>query len=134
MASLVCRWLKMSEPEDDGSTVHTDASAADANANSGAAGSSLAPGGGTAQRADPERAAAAAAAAAAAGGGGRQEHHGLHHHQQQRVQLDEAFYLRQLAKERFDPQLFATVFTSGGSGAPQWLNGLIASSGKACRS
>jgi hypothetical protein len=46
--------------------------------------------------------------------------------------LDEAFYLRQLAKERFDPQLFATVFTSGGSGAPGWLNGLIAEPGKPC--
>lgn len=32
-------------------------------------------------------------------------------------------------QERFDPQLFATVFTSGGSGAPQWLNGLIAEPG-----
>ncbi|GAB4822406.1 hypothetical protein N2152v2_009452 [Parachlorella kessleri] len=40
--------------------------------------------------------------------------------------LDEAFYLRQLAKERFDPQRFAGIFSSGGSGAPQWLNGLIA--------
>lgn len=40
--------------------------------------------------------------------------------------LDEAYYLRQLARERFDPQRFAGIFSSGGSGAPQWLNGLIA--------
>lgn len=45
-------------------------------------------------------------------------------------ELDEPFYLRQLAKERFDPHFFATVFTSGGSGAPQWLSGLIAEPGK----
>ncbi len=45
-------------------------------------------------------------------------------------ELDEPFYLRQLAKERFDPHYFATVFTSGGSGAPQWLSGLIAEPGK----
>ena len=37
-----------------------------------------------------------------------------------------------LCQERFDPGLFAGVFTSGGSGAPQWLNGLIAEPG-ACR-
>lgn len=36
------------------------------------------------------------------------------------------------SQERFDPQLFATVFTSGGSGAPQWLNGLIAEPGGTC--
>ncbi|PRW60315.1 Negative elongation factor D [Chlorella sorokiniana] len=35
-------------------------------------------------------------------------------------------YAQMASLERFDPQLFATVFTSGGSGAPQWLNGLIA--------
>lgn len=45
-------------------------------------------------------------------------------------ELDESFYLRQLAKERFDPAHFATVFTSGGSGAPQWLSGLIAEPGE----
>lgn len=92
MASLVCRWLKMTE---------TDAPAA--------AGG----GGGSGGPDEP----AAASAGGGAGGGGTGGQHAR--------QLDEAFYLRQLAKERFDPHLFATVFTSGGSGAPQWLNGLI---------
>lgn len=87
MASLVCRWLKTTDP---------------------------APAAG---------AATPAAAGAAAGGGGVGQ-------APARQRLDEAFYLRQLAKERFDPQLFATVFTSGGSGAPGWLNGLIAEPGK----
>jgi len=39
---------------------------------------------------------------------------------------DEAYYLRKLAKERFDPKKFAGVFQAGGSGAPKWINGLIA--------
>jgi negative elongation factor C/D len=39
---------------------------------------------------------------------------------------DEAYYLRKLAKERFDPGKFAGVFQAGGSGAPKWINGLIA--------
>lgn len=39
---------------------------------------------------------------------------------------DEAYYLRKLAKERFDPKKFSGVFQAGGSGAPKWINGLIA--------
>lgn len=88
MASLVCRWLEMT----------------DGGADPSAGG-------------DPP-----SATADAAGGGADSE-------AAAGARLDEAFYLRQLAAERFDPQHFATVFTSGGSGAPQWLNGLIATPG-----
>ncbi|KAL4427705.1 hypothetical protein ABPG75_001794 [Micractinium tetrahymenae] len=91
MASLVCRWLKMTEEDDAPASTTAGAAAA----------------GGAAAAAVP-----AAEGARVAGARGQE--------------LDEAFYLRQLAKDRFDPAFFATVFTSGGSGAPQWLNGLIA--------
>ncbi|KAK9909351.1 hypothetical protein WJX75_000889 [Coccomyxa subellipsoidea] len=37
--------------------------------------------------------------------------------------FDEAFFLRELAKELFDPDKFSGVFTSGGSGPPRWLDG-----------
>ena len=31
-----------------------------------------------------------------------------------------------LAKQRFDPEKFSGVFSSGGSGPPKWLDGLAA--------
>ena len=160
MASLVCRWLEMAR---DGDAPATMAAAVPP----GAAARNGTPGGAVGE-------AGGSGPAGAAGGHAAQ-------------QLDEAYYLRQLAKashcgmllapmllqlpehasafptalppacrktavlpchlpchllnnlfapclpsplqERFDPQLFATVFTSGGSGAPQWLNGLIAEPG-----
>jgi hypothetical protein len=37
--------------------------------------------------------------------------------------------LQRLTEQRFDPEKFAGIFTSGGSGPPRWLhgsNGLIA--------
>ncbi|BDA42837.1 Negative elongation factor D [Coccomyxa sp. Obi] len=37
--------------------------------------------------------------------------------------FDEAYYLRELAKDLFDPDKFSGVFTSGGSGPPRWLDG-----------
>lgn len=40
-------------------------------------------------------------------------------------QFDEAAYLRQLALEKFKPSIFSGIFSSGGSGAPKWLNSLI---------
>ena len=45
--------------------------------------------------------------------------------------LDEAHFLRKLAQERFDPGRFAGIFSSGGSGAPPWLNDLISEPGEA---
>lgn len=39
--------------------------------------------------------------------------------------MEEAHFLRKLVLGRFDPQKFAGIFSAGGSGAPQWLNGLI---------
>lgn len=41
-------------------------------------------------------------------------------------EMDEAFFLRELVLEKFDPQKFAGIFSAGGSGAPYWLNELIA--------
>ena len=38
---------------------------------------------------------------------------------------DEATFLRQLALEKFKPAIFSGIFSSGGSGAPKWLNSLI---------
>ena len=40
--------------------------------------------------------------------------------------MDEAFFLRKLVLERFDPQMFAGIFSAGGSGIPQWINALLA--------
>ena len=37
--------------------------------------------------------------------------------------------LQELAQQRFDPEKFAGIFTSGGGGPPRWLhgnNGLLA--------
>lgn len=42
-----------------------------------------------------------------------------------KLQFDEAAYLRQLVLEKFKPSIFSDIFTSGGSGAPKWLNSLI---------
>lgn len=39
--------------------------------------------------------------------------------------MDEAYFLRQLVLEKFDPQKFSGIFSAGGSGAPKWLSGLI---------
>jgi negative elongation factor C/D len=39
--------------------------------------------------------------------------------------MDEAFFLRQLVLDKFDPQKFSGIFSAGGSGAPKWLSGLI---------
>lgn len=41
------------------------------------------------------------------------------------AEMDEAYFLRSLAFERYDPQKFANIFSAGGSGAPKWLNALI---------
>ena len=117
MASLVCRWLEMTEQSGGGGGGGTSGGGPGAaNGGTAAAAAAASPGSWAAARGGHGGGSGAAggSAGAAAGGGGP---------------LDEAFYLRQLAKERFDPHLFATVFTSGGSGAPQWLNGLIASPG-----
>lgn len=38
---------------------------------------------------------------------------------------NEAYFLRQLVLEKFNPSKFAGIFSKGGSGAPLWLNGLI---------
>jgi len=42
---------------------------------------------------------------------------------------DEPHHLRALAAARFDPALFARVFSRGGGGPPPWLEGLVASEG-----
>ncbi|KAK9822993.1 hypothetical protein WJX81_003185 [Elliptochloris bilobata] len=38
---------------------------------------------------------------------------------------DEASFLRELVKQKFEPDKFAGVFTRGGSGPPRWLDGLL---------
>eukprot|EP00887_Chlorella_sp_A99_P003095 scaffold9.g3095.t1 len=103
MSTLVCSWLKLTD---------------DAAAAPGAAAPAVPP---------------AAVPAAAAAGGAADELEALSPSRHLRkpsgadssAELDEAHYLRQLARERFDPGRFAGIFTAGGSGAPPWLSGLI---------
>jgi len=38
---------------------------------------------------------------------------------------DESYFLRGLILDRFSPSIFSGIFSSGGSGAPKWLNTLI---------
>lgn len=38
---------------------------------------------------------------------------------------DEAYFLRSLVLDRFDPEKFSRIFAAGGSGAPKWLNSLV---------
>ena len=38
---------------------------------------------------------------------------------------DESYFLRELILDRFSPNIFSGIFSSGGSGAPKWLNSLI---------
>ena len=45
---------------------------------------------------------------------------------------DEAFFLRDMVRQRFDPGAFAGIFSSGGGGAPRWLSALIADEGAHC--
>ena len=41
-------------------------------------------------------------------------------------EMDEAYFLRQLCLQKFDPGVFSGVFSAGGGGIPPWLNPLIA--------
>ena len=36
-----------------------------------------------------------------------------------------AFHMQELVKQKFEPEMFAGVFSRGGSGPPRWLDGLL---------